>query len=231
MTRVSEHPAAGRRQTPFPTRALRDRRRYLVRRIVAATSVAVVVGGTFLVLRGDPAAPGDDALRSGPARGSPAWALEHYGDPDSRGFKRRNIVELDFLGRTMFVHSDARRHFLRLERLFEARAPDYAASVASGEVDDWSFVNRPVRGGTAKSSHAFGIAIDINALSNPLGSEGDMPAEVVDQWVVEGGAWGGAWSRPDPMHFETNLTPEEIRARYRADGTPRPWYLERLVGD
>jgi hypothetical protein len=52
----------------------------------------------------------------------------------------------------------------------------------------------------------------------------------VRQWEAEGGAWGGDWSRPDPMHFETHLTPEEIRKRYRRDGTPRDWYLEQLIG-
>ena len=120
----------------------------------------------------------------------------------------------------MFVHRDASRHFLRLERLFEARAPDYAASVAEGELDDWSYDNRRVRGEKVKSNHAFGLAVDINALANPVGTPGDMPDEVVRQWEVEGGEWGGDWERADPMHFETHLTPAQIRARYRADGTP-----------
>lgn len=34
--------------------------------------------------------------------------------------------------------------------------------------------------------------------------------------------------RPDPMHFESHLTPEEIRQRYRPDGTPKGRYLEEL---
>jgi hypothetical protein len=163
--------------------------------------------------------------------GTPEWGVEHYGSPDARKFKKLNIVTIDFLGRTMFVHRDAQRHFLRLERLFEARAPEYAASVALGTFDDWSYQDRDIRGVAGrKSNHAFGIAIDINALTNVLGTSGDMPMEVVDQWLVEGGDWGGLWSRPDPMHFETHLTPEEIQARYNADGTPKAWYLEELVG-
>jgi hypothetical protein len=164
------------------------------------------------------------------ARGSPAWAVRHYGDPDAPHFARRNIVAIEFLGRTMFVHRAARAHFLRLERLFEARAPEYASAVALGELDDWSYENRNVRGDESKSNHAFGIAIDVNSLTNPLGTTGDMPEVVVRQWEAEGGDWGGDWGRPDPMHFETHLTPEEIRERYRRDGTPRPWFLEQLVG-
>lgn len=190
--------------------------------------VAIALLGTFV---GVAALQGNRSLRGeGTTAGSPEWAIEHYGDPDARGFKRRKIIDFDFLGRTMFVHRGAKRHFLRLERLFEARAPAYAAAVAAGELDDWSYQNRDVRGGGAKSNHSFGIAIDINALANPLGTEGDMPVEVVRQWRLEGGGWGGDWSHPDPMHFETHLTPTEIRQRYRSDGSPRDWYVEELTG-
>ena len=41
---------------------------------------------------------------------------------------------------------------------------------------------------------------------------------------------GGDWSRPDPMHFESHLTPGEIGKRYHPDGTPKDWYLEELTG-
>ena len=164
------------------------------------------------------------------APGTPDWSQEHYGDSQAAGFERRKVVEIEFLGRSMFVHRAARRHFLRLERLFEARAPDYAAAVTAGELDDWSYDNRSVRGAKVKSNHAFGLAVDINALANPVGTPGDMPEEVVRQWEIEGGEWGGDWDRPDPMHFETHLTPPQIRERYRADGTPRGWYLDKLVG-
>ncbi|HEV3472467.1 MAG TPA: M15 family metallopeptidase [Actinomycetota bacterium] len=196
------------------------------RAVLGAVLLVILVGGILTWRRGE-----IPVVDSGPQRGSPQWALEHYGDPDARGFKRRNIVAIDFLGRAMFVHEDARRHFLRLERLFEARAPEYAADVALGQVDDWSYLNRDVRGESVKSNHSLGLAVDINALANPLGSEGDMPDDVVQQWRTEGGAWGGDWSRSDPMHFETHLTPEEIKERYRRDGTPRDWYLEELIGD
>jgi D-alanyl-D-alanine carboxypeptidase-like protein len=191
--------------------------------LLAGLLLALALGGLVVSLGGPESVKRDDM------RGSATWALEHYGNPDAPGFEKENIVEIDFLGRTMFVHEDAKRHFLRLERLFEARAPEYAAAAAGGELDDWSYENRPVREGTVKSNHAFGIAIDINALDNPLGSAGNMPAEVVRQWEIEGGGWGGNWSRPDPMHFETHLTPQEIRERYRRDGSPRAWYLDELV--
>lgn len=192
--------------------------------MVAAVCVVGVLGSVSLIREDAPPPPQE-------VRGTPAWATAHYGRPDAPGFRARRITTIDFLGRTMFVHEKAARHFLRLERLFEARAPEYAAAVALGEVDDWSYANRAVRGERSrKSNHAFGLAIDVNALTNVLGTTGDMPQEVVQQWEAEGGDWGGDWSRPDPMHFETHLTPEEIAKRYRPDGTPRPWYLEELIG-
>ncbi len=218
----SSAPARGTRRDPGA-----DSRAVGRRRLVVIAAVTLLFAAGAVALRGEevtPRAPED-------VRGSPAWAVKHYGNPDKPGFKRRNIVEIEFLGRSMFVHRAASRHFLRLERLFEARAPAYAVGVALGELDDWSYENRVVRGEkSAKSSHAFGIAIDINALTNVLGTAGDMPIEVVRQWELEGGDWGGDWARPDPMHFETHLTPNEIRTRYRPDGTPRDWYLQELLG-
>ena len=201
-------------------------RRVVVRRGIAAAAVALLaVGAAVWTLRSEPAGP------LGPSPGSPTWARAHYGNPDAPGFKTRSIVEIDFLGRTMLVHEDAQRHFLRLERLFEARAPEYAATVAIGTFDDWSYANRMTRGSaSAKSNHAFGLAIDVNALANVMGTAGDMPIEVVTQWEIEGGDWGGDWTRPDPMHFETHLTPAEIRERYDRHGVPKDWYLQELVG-
>ena len=201
-------------------------RRIALRRAAAGATIAglVALGATF-ALRSDP------KIASGPPPGTQTWAERHYGDADAPGFKARNIVAIEFLGRTMFVHKKARRHFLRLKALFEARAPEYAAAVAAGAIDDWSYENRDVRGSSrAKSNHAFGLAVDVNALTNVQGTEGDMPEEVVTQWELEGGEWGGDWTNPDPMHFETHLTPAQIRKRYDAGGAPKDWYLEQLVG-
>lgn len=212
--------------TEVLTRSARTSPRVRRRRAGAIAAVLAAVGATaFAITR--PVGPPVPEI----PKGSPSWAVQHYGNPDAPGFKDRNIVTLDFLGREMFVHEKAMRHFLRLERLFEARAPDYALAVSYGTLDDWSYENRGQRGDQgAKSNHAFGLALDINALANVQGTPGDMPLDVVLQWELEGGDWGGDWATPDPMHFETHLTPAEIRERYRKDGTPKPWYLEELVG-
>lgn len=200
------------------------RRRAIRRRLVAGGLILALGGAVWAFTYERPLLPHE-------VRGSAAWGYEHYGDPDTSDYREKNIITIEFLGTTMFVHKKVERHFYRLERIFEARAPEYAATVAAGVVDDWSYQNRVVRGETsAKSNHAFGLAIDVNALANVLGTEGNMPTEVVEQWEREGGDWGGDWSRPDPMHFESHLTPAEIKERYRPDGTPKEWYLEELTG-
>ncbi len=101
-----------------------------------------------------------------------------------------------------------------LHRLAAARLVElFAAWREAGLLDRvraWSggLAIRRVRGGTALSSHARGIAFDINAPGLPLGKR-DPGAGA--PWSVEelaeiagelGWFWGERFSRPDPMHFE-----------------------------
>jgi hypothetical protein len=67
---------------------------------------------------------------------------------------------------------------------------------------DGSYAWRPSRGSQKLSTHSWGIALDLNAGTNPLGSEGDMDPRIVDVFENKGWEWGGRWSRPDPMHFQ-----------------------------
>ncbi|MDQ3941048.1 MAG: M15 family metallopeptidase [Actinomycetota bacterium] len=62
------------------------------------------------------------------------------------------------------------------------------------------FIDRDPRRGL--SAHAFGLALDLNVSDNYLGTRGDMDPRVVAIFERWGFAWGGRWSRPDPMHFE-----------------------------
>ncbi len=54
------------------------------------------------------------------------------------------------------------------------------------------------------SSHAWGIAIDLNPETNALGKPGDMSPEIVDIFRNFGFKWGGDWpdKNKDPMHFQ-----------------------------
>lgn len=79
--------------------------------------------------------------------------------------------------------------------------------------DDWGFACRSIRGSTAPSNHSWGLAIDLNATTNPMTSSlvTDFP-----QWAVELGEkkyglrWGGRYAtRPDAMHWEWVGTPKQ----------------------
>jgi len=66
------------------------------------------------------------------------------------------------------------------------------------------FSFRPQRTGSKLSTHAWGIAIDLNPATNAQGSAGDMDARVIQIFHDAGFSWGGEWEggRCDPMHFQ-----------------------------
>ncbi len=89
----------------------------------------------------------------------------------------------------------------------------FAAWTEAGLIDRvkaWSggLAFRRVRGGSALSSHARGIAFDINAPGLPLGKKDPgagkpwSVAELVPIARDLGWFWGNDFSRPDPHHFE-----------------------------
>lgn len=52
------------------------------------------------------------------------------------------------------------------------------------------------------STHAYGLAIDLNAAENPLGAVPRLSPEFVKCWTDAGWTWGGNFKRKDGMHFE-----------------------------
>jgi len=69
---------------------------------------------------------------------------------------------------------------------------------------DGCFCIRPKRNGNSSgaSLHSWGLAIDVNASWNPVGSVGKLSPAFVSCFTDAGFAWGGNWDKPDPMHFE-----------------------------
>ena len=69
---------------------------------------------------------------------------------------------------------------------------------------DGCYNYRLCRGGTRLSTHSWGIAIDLNAASNRMVTEGDQHRQLVALFRDHGFEWGGDWTgrRRDPMHFQ-----------------------------
>jgi hypothetical protein len=61
---------------------------------------------------------------------------------------------------------------------------------------------RDIRGEPGKpSAHSYGLAVDINAATNQLGTRGDMVPQIIECFTQCGFVWGGNFTRSDPMHF------------------------------
>jgi len=66
------------------------------------------------------------------------------------------------------------------------------------------FSFRLQRAGAKISTHAWGIAIDLNTASNAQGTAGKMDHAIIAIFRSAGFTWGGQWTgkRRDPMHFQ-----------------------------
>jgi hypothetical protein len=64
--------------------------------------------------------------------------------------------------------------------------------------------NRPIRGSTNISNHAFAAAIDLDPNNNPLGAKtSKWSSIVIEAFDREEWLWGGRYTgRRDPMHWE-----------------------------
>lgn len=108
------------------------------------------------------------------------------------------------LTRTTRVH---RKCAQSLERILREIGDRYSAVRGiMEEAEDFGGVynNRPMRGGSSPSLHAYGAAIDLDADDNGLHdhwpTKADMPIEIMEIFAKEGWTSAGAfWSR-DAMH-------------------------------
>jgi hypothetical protein len=76
----------------------------------------------------------------------------------------------------------------------------------------WGYQNRPISGTNTPSNHSWGLAVDINAPSNPNKEPPivtDMPDWMPQLWEAYGFRWGGTYTRPDAMHYEFMGTPQQ----------------------
>lgn len=103
----------------------------------------------------------------------------------------------------------------------------------AGQLDDWGYAERTIRGSTTTlSNHASGTAMDLNATRHPLGRVGTFTAaqaSAIRRKLREYGGvirWGGDYrQRKDEMHFEINAGAAAVKAqvdRIRGTKVVRP---------
>ena len=156
-----------------------------------------------LAARPAPSVTSPSAVAQGPLIGAMTYRIRKDGfiEPDP-AWVSANIVSADvpILGGVMC-------HRLLVPQLASALAEIERKGLAN-EIDSDRyggcyvprFIGRDPRRGL--SMHAFGLALDLNVSTNHYGTRGDMSPDVVAIFNKWGFAWGGAWSTPDPMHFE-----------------------------
>jgi hypothetical protein len=134
--------------------------------------------------------------------------------PDGRlrldpGFERENIVTvrmpyaLPLAGQPGECVNSIRCHRLlaaRFESVFNRIFDEDLEYLLKSFGGCFNF--RRKRNGRQFSTHAWGIAVDLNSETNLPGAPGDMPAEIVKVFKDSGFIWGGDWKNPDPMHFQ-----------------------------
>lgn len=124
------------------------------------------------------------------------------GSAEAAAYKAKWIREFTEGGRTFRVHKDVLPLFRALIIIMGKNGVD----ISTGILDDWSYVNRDIRGYPgSKSMHSWGLAIDVDSVKNPLGSSHtSFPVDKTNRAATGCSLdWGYNWtSRPDPMHFE-----------------------------
>jgi D-alanyl-D-alanine carboxypeptidase len=110
------------------------------------------------------------------------------------------------------------RRLARLVDLLVAETEERGYLLRAGEC--WGYVCRAIAGTSAASNHSWGLAVDINSLSNPYQFPRctDLPTWAPLLWNRYGFAWGGDGNddgrngKADSMHFEFMGTPADADA-------------------
>ena len=145
---------------------------------------------------------------------------ENLWQAGNRNESSRQMESIDFLGKTVTVHSDIVDVLSQVEQRIIAAAKidplvqDWIDNI--GEIHGWSWRN--VAGSASRSNHSYGIAVDIlpkslegkatywqwteNWWTVPYEDRYHPPDAVIKTFEAYGFIWGGKWAFFDTMHFE-----------------------------
>ena len=134
-------------------------------------------------------------------------ARQHYGDPKSESamvlFDVPSELQVVAIPRRIYCNKDLVKPLIRALTLVVNRG-------LASKIRTWDgcFNIRAKRGGSSASLHSWGLAIDINASWNRMGQPSTQDPRLVACFIESGFDWGGAWARPDAMHFQLKELPK-----------------------
>jgi len=138
-----------------------------------------------------------------------------YGNPSTEDFYDTKLVRVDvpFALRLSWnprtIVSKVKIHSLVAESFLDALR-DVLEQVGEDKLDEmkWNYfggtyAHRQKTGSRELSTHAWGIAVDLNPHLGPFGKQcPEYPKVFVKVFEDRGWIWGGRWRTPDGMHFQ-----------------------------
>lgn len=138
---------------------------------------------------------------------TPEQCLKKYGPPENEAnmvmWDVPGALEIGVLPNRLYCNRD----------MVDPLTRAFGNIIERGHLDeiktwDGCFNIRPQKGTRAVSSlHSWGIAVDINAAWNRLGTPPTLSAGLVMCFSDAGFDWGGTWKRQDGMHFQLKNLP------------------------
>lgn len=136
----------------------------------------------------------------------------------------QQIAKTKFLGKSINIHKDIKKPLANVEqKIIELSKTNSKVKTFIKEIHSIGGFNwREIRSSENRSSHSWGISIDIMPIlrskqiywewtkqysgdkwiTTPLSARWIPPAEVLEAFESEGFTWGGKWEIWDNMHFE-----------------------------
>jgi hypothetical protein len=136
-----------------------------------------------------------------------AQCLARYGDPEKEAamalWDVPTALEIGVIPKRLYCNKDL---VAPLEQALKNLIR--TGQVNSLKTWDGCFNIRKKRGAVSMSLHSWGLAVDVNAAWNRFGRAPTMEPEFVKCFTDAGFDWGGAWGKPDGMHFQLAKFPE-----------------------
>lgn len=133
--------------------------------------------------------------------------IETYGSLNEH-FERDNIVLFDLPYPIRYAGKPVTRSraHKKCVPIFQAVFEQIKKEGLTDYANDYSgiYQQRGIRGYPKfPSTHSWGIAIDLEAEDNPMGTKGTLHPRIIEIFETAGAVWGGRFkSRFDPMHFQ-----------------------------